>query len=213
MSRNKTRPKAARTRTASIDLLILCISAAEVEEVRNARTYVMTEARTTFLANPNRMHGGYARIANVFLENSSADVVGIIHADTHLRSGDLAILAENATSGGGRITGIVGRSLDQEIVWGCHGGGEVSTLDSCAVFIPRIMVPDLRFDAELFDDFHCCVEDLCLQAAAIGLSTYVPVVGAQHTGSSISSPEWLERYHYYRALLAEKWSHVIFATT
>lgn len=172
------------------------------------------EAVLQLSANPNKVLGGYACVANAFLDSVSphTDVCGVVHADTRFDAGALSIFAASALEGEGRIVGLVGRSGSGEYVWAKCGGGQVSTLDCCSVFFPS--KTGLRFDGETFDDFHCVVEDLCLQGREIGLHSFVPAAQADHLGT-VADPnsEWQRSYRRYRYALSRKWQHVNFQTT
>ena len=81
--------------------------------------------------------------------------------------------------------GMVGRSWDGNYVW-CHdvdGPTAVCTLDSCFL----VTRTDLRlwFDAGRFDEFHCFVEDYCLQCHHAGLGVWVVPVPVESRGSHV----------------------------
>ena len=201
--------------SAETAVLVLGRDAAELVGFVNRSPEAAMDAAITLLSNPGKRLGGYAAVANAFLDRSqNFPVAAIVHADTAFGPGAIAALAAAARSES-QLTGIVGRSMDpvRPYVWGRDGGGEVSTLDSCAVFIPTAL--SLRFDGSTFDDFHCCVEDLCLQAADRGIRSFVPTADADHIGATdaASRPSWMASYHRYRARLGRKWSHLTFATT
>ena len=191
-------------------VLVLGKSQQELDEFCERNPHAADEARLSLVANPNKKLGGYATVANTFLDAVTEDVVGVVHADTTFGVGVLRSMLREALCDGGRLTGMVGRSFDG-FVWGKDGGGEVSTLDSCAVAMPRSL--GLRFDGEHFDDFHCCVEDLCLQARKLGVKTYVPPLYADHIGFIDRAPDWMANYWNYRRVLAEKWKGIRFITT
>ena len=132
---------------------------------------------------------------------TSAEVFGLVHADTVFRTGALEAFCAEATKG--HVCGIVGRSVGGEYRW-CHNNpGEVCTLDSCGVFFPTLS--GLRFDANRFDSFHCYVEDLCMQARQIGMKVTVPHAAASHVPNFPSS-EWSAQYAFYRNRLVQKWA-------
>lgn len=169
----------------------------------------------TIIANPGGIFGGLGQIGNRFLTTSRADVVAVVHADTVFGAGTVAMLATVAIERGA-LTGLVGRGLDGAFVW-CRDHSEpkrVSTLDGCSVFVPRGLKPELRFDAELFDSFHCCVEDLCLTAQyQQGLDVLVPPGVGDHLGSSWPKDAWMAEYLRYRTKLDKKWPGCVFRTT
>ena len=191
-------------------VLVLGKSEQELSEFRARNPHAPDEARLELVANPNKVLGGYAAVANAFLDTATEDVVGVIHADTTFGIGVLRSMLREALCDGGRLTGMVGRSFDG-FVWGKDGGGAVSTLDSCAIAMPSSL--GLRFDGENFDDFHCCVEDLCLQALKRGMETYVPPLYAEHIGFIERGDDWMPNYWHYRRILAEKWKDTRFVTT
>ena len=163
------------------------------------------------LANDSARFGGLGAIGNSVIERSRCDVVGIVHADTVLGAGILESL-RNASSRGA-VTGIVGALTSSGNVW-CRDiqtETSVSTLDSCAVFMPRTL--GLRFDAGAFDSFHCCVEDLCLQAHQRSTPVLVVPGPADHLGTNWGKPDWMSEYWAYRAKLSQKWAGVEFRTT
>lgn len=205
-------------RAPTMAVLVLGKNDEELAAFRAKSPRVELEARLVFVANPGKRLGGYAAIANPFLDTCSEDVVGVVHADTSFADGALRVFAHSALDAGGRVVGIVGRAHPrghatdrlESYVW-CHaGGGSVSTLDSCSVFMPRAM--KLRFDGETFDDFHCVVEDLCLQADARGIASFVPAAVASHVGSG-GAGDWRSDYRKYRARLGAKWRGRKFYTT
>lgn len=163
------------------------------------------------LANPGAHFGGMGAIGNHALDESRCDVVGMVHADTSFGCGALETFTLAAMKFG--VSGIVGRSMDGNYVWSKETptATEVSTLDSCAVFIDRATAT--RFDTKTFDGFHCCVEDFCLAAGKRGLSVYVPPAKADHIGATYLNIPWQADYRKYRALLDAKWSAVPFLTT
>lgn len=193
---------------SSLAVLVLGQSETELADFVRRSPTAKEEANLVLFSNPRRKFGGYATIANGFISERQEDVVGIVHADTGFGAGALRTFAENALLG--RLVGIVGRAASGPYVWGRDGGGEVSTLDSCSVFFPRAL--GLRFDGVLFDDFHCVVEDLCLQARSRGIGSFVPATDASHAGSN-QSPGWLSNYQRYRQRLEKKWKGVRFLTT
>jgi len=169
---------------------------------------------------PNTENRSSAEIGNWFLENAKTTVVGVVHADTLFEDGALSDFTQTALEG--KVCGIVGRDPGKGNRW-CHNfqeipglvrsllPGKVSTLDSNSVFLRKDL--NLRFDEKTFDNFHCYVEDLCLQAQHQGIEVVVPVANAYHTGVSTLDPAWQKQYGKYRALLGEKWKGTKFETT
>ncbi len=167
------------------------------------------------LANPQGCFGGLGRIGNAALTGARGDVVGLVHADTSFGPGTLGALAETALRERA-LTGIVGATVTGERVWGRDVSRPVlvSTLDSCCVFVPRAHAPHLCFDENRFDGFHCCVEDLCLQAASRHALSVLVVPGeADHLGSSWNDAQWKSDWARYRQRLDEKWRDATFSTT
>lgn len=201
-------PQADPISPSDLALLVLGKSDAEIGDFLKASPYVAEQCRLVPIANPGAKLGGYAAVANPFVDEASESVVGVVHADTRFGLKAIPLLGGYAKAG--YVTGLVGRSRSA-YVWGKHGGGLVSTLDSCSVFFPTST--GLRFDGKTFDDFHCLVEDLCLQARAQGLSSFVPHVNAEHIGYIDRPQDWIPNYRVYRAKLNEKWKGVPFWTT
>jgi hypothetical protein len=178
------------------------------------------------VANPGRRFGGLGAIANRYFRAFQSDVVGIVHGDTYFPPGALTEFAEEAEKYFA-LTGLVGRRLDGYYLWAkdthaidpflntrieaLPGNREVSTLDGCAVFFPKRL--DLRFDADTFDSFHLCVEDLCLQAASRKIVSLVPhVPGCEHRSGEQKAP-WLAAHALYYGKLVTKWDGKTFRTT
>jgi hypothetical protein len=151
-----------------------------------------------------------ATIGNRFLDSAKwAAVIGLCHADTSFGPGAIESFA--GTAHAGAIAGIVGIDSDRVYRWSKDNPGQVSTLDSCAVFLRRDL--GLRFDETVFDGMHCHVEDLCLQASRAGIPVIVPPAEADHVGARTLIAEWQSDYRLYRDKLSEKWAGVEFETT
>lgn len=158
--------------------------------------------------NREMRYGGQGIIGNRYLDSCRSDVLGLVHADTEFGPESLRIFAKQAAEN--TLAGIVGRSLEGAYIWSKQGG-KVSTLDGCSVFLrPNL---GLRFDPVIFDGFHLCVEDLCLQAVARDIQVIVPVANASHIGLSTFEPHWQKQYRVYQARFKEKWQGVRYATT
>ena len=102
--------------------------------------------------------------------------------------------------------GIVGRAWEGDYVW-CHELGSpapVCTLDSCFV-LTRTDLP-LTFDEKRFDQFHCFVEDYCLQCHAESLGVWVVPAAATHASATYTKlgSRW-GGYDRYRKRLDRKW--------
>jgi len=80
----------------------------------------------------------------------------------------------------------------------------VCTLDSCFVLTRTDL--GLAFDATRFDQFHCFVEDYCLQCHAEGRGVWVVPVAAWHAGATYTElgSRW-GGYDRYRKQLDKKW--------
>lgn len=158
---------------------------------------------------------GLGKLANLALrkaKEAGAHVFGVCHADCTFGPGALGAFRLAALEGS--IAGIVGRDNKGDYHWANGQGvgpGEVSTLDGCSCFFR--VDSGLRFDEATFDSHHCCVEDLCLQAAARGIKSIVPAADASHRGESTSRPEWQKAYWHYRGKLDRKWDGFVFRTT
>lgn len=165
--------------------------------------------------NKTGVFGGYGKIGNHWIDRISGDVFGIVHADTILGEGMCPTLVKTAMRG--VIAGIVGKADDKSEVWSNSIDQQklVSTLDSCSMFVAigTIKQNNLRFDDRIFDSFHCCVEDFCLQASSKGIPIVVPQGEANHLGERTKNPDWQKEYKKYRELLGDKWKKRKFVTT
>lgn len=186
--------------------------------------HAATEAKMHLLSNPGMKHGGFARIANQFIDEATTGVVGMLHADTTFAPGAIREFCRVASQG--HIVGMVGREgkSPYRYLWSYLApgdvpddplkgiGGEVSTLDACSIFMPR--KPELRFDGATFDGFHCVVEDLCIHARhRLGMKIVVPVgVVADHLADSNRNQKWMNDWFSYRSKLVEKWRGIDFHT-
>jgi hypothetical protein len=191
----------------SLALMVIGKSDEEIEAFKAGSPHVEQEARVVYVSNPGRRHGATAAIANPFIEAATEDVVAIVHADTAFAPGALGVFSAAAVDHN-CLTGIVGRVeyVDGDpgmgYTWCTGAGGVVSTLDSCSVFMRRSL--GLRFDGATFDDFHCVVEDLCLQARALGVRAYVPPAAASHVGTATEAT-WNDSFWRYRQKLLDKY--------
>jgi hypothetical protein len=166
------------------------------------------------IANPGARFGGLGSIGNreLYLPGR-CDVVGIVHADVEFGAGMIEALATAAVDRRA-LTGIVGATR-QGNVW-CYQVVEpvpVDTLDCCSVFIPLAPARGLVFDVQNFDGFHCCVEDLSLQAPSRGLQVLVVPGVAKHAGQLWYESSWRKEWLEYRVRLQAKWASVPFFTT
>lgn len=194
-------------------IVVLSGSDAELSLFDPKPLYAATEI--IVVRNDDKRYGGYGEVGNRILDRTDADVVGIVHADATFGSAkSVRTFIDHARES---VTGLVGRALDGRYVWSKDilAVESVSTLDSCSLFFPTKLA--VRFDTITFDDFHLCVEDFCLQAAAHGLGIRVPPANANHRGYRAYAPDlqapWMEKYWMYHARFREKWRAVPFAIT
>lgn len=191
----------------TVAIMVIGKSDEEIDEFKKNSPQVEQEARMVYISNPGRRYGATAVIANPFLESATEDVVAVVHADTSFAPGAIGVFAQTAIDND-CLTGIVGRAkahpgaADMGYTWCTSAGGYVSTLDSCSVFFRRSL--GLRFDGRTFDDFHCVVEDLCLQARLRGIRSLVPKAEAGHIGTA-TEPTWNDNFWRYRKRLLDKY--------
>ena len=201
------------------DLTLLVVGSDEQNMRRFDPTYC-NAAETHLVINYNGI--GLGRLGNWYLRGSGhlgGGIFGICHADSYFGPGMLDTLCEVASAGA--VCGIVGFSskpaalaeVHHGYVWSWINPQAVDTLDSASCFFP--VSSGLSFDTELFDGFHCHVEDLCLQAHAKGMDVLVPPGDATHGGGPFQdwADQWHQDYRVYKAKLREKWKHVEFGTT
>ncbi len=198
----------------SVAVLVLGKSGEELSRFRARNPHIeANDTRFVYVANPGKIHGGMGQIGNRFIDEATEDIVSLIHADTTFGPGAIEKFAEAAAKGA--VVGMVGCTR-KEVLWSRGPGGKVITLDCCSVFMPRRV--DLRFDDVTFDDFHCCVEDLCMTARQLGLEIEVPgEIEAHHSGGMVYDHQlslgWLQNHGAYRKALTEKWlGHEVFTT-
>lgn len=191
----------------TVAIMVIGKSEEEIEWFKQNSPRANEEARMVYVANPGRRYGATAVIANPFLETATEDVVAVVHADTSFAPGAIGVFAQVAIDND-CLTGIVGRAkahpgaANMGYTWCTSDGGYVSTLDSCSVFFRRNL--GLRFDGRTFDDFHCVVEDLCLQARLRGIRSFVPKAEAGHIGTA-TEPTWNHNFWRYRKCLLDKY--------
>lgn len=197
--------------TATLALCVLAKSQDELADFLRAHeaSGALREANELgLIVNDGARYGGLGTVGNRWLGFARSTVVAIVHADTVFEPGALTVFRD-AAERHHALTGIVGRRPGRN-VW-CHSvvapyanGVEVFTLDGCSVFVPSVL-RSIRFDDVTFDNFHCCVEDLCLQARAMGHRSIVPRTTASHRGMINRPNDWLDRYWVYRRQLDIKW--------
>jgi hypothetical protein len=151
-----------------------------------------------------------ASIGNRYLNHMRTGVLGLVHADCVFGPGAIEVFERTASEE--KVCGIVGVTEQGAYQWAgrIHAPAPVLTMDSCSVFFRKDL--GLRFDEELFDSFHCHVEDLCMQAHAKGIPVVVPNCDAGHTGVSYNNGPWRAQYQIYRDRLTTKWGRPIMTT-
>jgi hypothetical protein len=159
----------------------------------------------------NAVTTNIASLYNVLLAVAGPDVVALLHPDIAFDANfvedvyrTVATLERRGQSWG--ALGIVGRSWTGEYVW-CHEVEEpvrVCSLDSCSLITRRSL--GIRFDQKRFDEFHCYVEDYCLESQAHGHDVFVLPAHARHGSAtkSVKGSQW-GKYKRYRRRLGWKW--------
>lgn len=157
----------------------------------------------------NSVSTNIAQIYNTLLSIDGPDITAFMHPDVTFGSDfarevqdSISLLQERRWG----ALGIVGRSDGGDYVWGSGVDvpTEVSTLDSCCL-ITRASF-GIRFDSSRFDEFHCFVEDYCLQVRNAGLEVLVLPIDVQHHSATLShrGKAW-GAYRRYRKRLDRKW--------
>lgn len=192
--------------------MTLVVLGASKKDLRSAVSgYYLSVDELIMIANPDSRWGGYGTIANRCLDQMLGDVLGFIHADTALSQEVCDNLEKAALEGA--IAGVVGPKQIGNI-WSREIDipTQVLTLDSCAWFVSRQTIQkfNLRFDVEMFDSFHCCVEDFCLQGSTQGVPILVVPGWALHPFPlDKDTKHWEPTIHkFYKDRLAEKWKYV-----
>lgn len=159
----------------------------------------------------NRLTTNLASLYNILLRIDGPALRAFVHPDVSFgpdlvdRLTSAVAELEAAAARWGAI-GIVGRAWEGDYVW-CHeleAPAPVCTLDSCFLLTRTDL--GLGFDAERFDQFHCFVEDYCLQCHAEGLGVWVVPATATHASATYSrlGSRW-GGYDRYRRRLDRKW--------
>ncbi len=168
--------------------------------------------RLLLLNEGNGLTTNLASLYNVLLRIDGPPLKAFVHPDvsfdpdfvTRLAAGIEAI--EEAGGHWGAI-GIVGRAWEGgDYVW-CYEIDEprpVCTLDCCFMLTRTAL--GLEFDAKRFDQFHCFVEDYCLQCHAAEYGVWVVPAVATHANATFSrlGARW-GGYDGYRKRLDRKW--------
>ena len=168
--------------------------------------------QTLLLSNAdNALTTNLASLYNVLLRLDGPVRRAFVHPDVSFDSDLVARLSaaiddlEAAGAPWGAI-GIVGRSWEGAYVWGheIDAPRPVCTLDSCFVLTRTDL--GLAFDATRFDQFHCFVEDYCLQCHAEGRGVWVVPAAAWHASATYNElgSRW-GGYDRYRKQLDKKW--------
>lgn len=196
-------------------IVVLSASPAELSMLDIQPLYAASEV--IIVQNDNKRYGGLGTVANRVLDRCDANVFGIVHADTTFGSkADVSVFLNAAQK---HVTGLVGRAPlpDGKYIWSkdITTQHEVSTLDSCSLFFPTSS--GIRFDTSTFDDFHMCVEDVCLLGRSKGLSVVVPPAKANHRGTRAYHPvdkhSWYQSYWMYYRRFKAKWAALPTVTT
>jgi hypothetical protein len=165
-------------------------------------------------------HTALSKFYNKVIDSAQHDLILFCHPDVEFSPWGLSALLRtfHDVSDCGAL-GLVGISLQGLVTWSDRRRcpREVSTLDSCMVMIDRRQ--GLRFDEDVFNTFHCVVEDYCLQAQSCGRKSYVaPGVSLAHFGSTtFQSPArtegWVKECKHFLSRLESKWPGIPFCTT
>lgn len=162
-------------------------------------------------AKGNRFGKRIAAFFNFILTLDGPDLVLFAHPDVNFGPDFTPRIRETVQSFVQAGTpwgamGIVGRTWKGDYRWGrdSEKAEEVCTLDCCAVVLSRSS--RLRFDTLLFNEFHCYVEDICMQAHAAGRKVCVIPAQADHNSATMRAigAQW-GRYRLYRRILQLKW--------
>ena len=102
--------------------------------------------------------------------------------------------------------GIVGRAWEGEYVWGHETDAPQPGLHARQLLRAHADRPRARVRRERFDQFHCFVEDYCLQCHAAGRGVWVVPVAAWHASATYNElgSRW-GGYDRYRKQLDKKW--------
>lgn len=150
-----------------------------------------------------------AIIYNEVLDETKERFVCFVHADVSCH-GLLNAINKTIIERPNHLLGIVG------VKNGYHWSKpnqlyDVMTLDSCCVVVDKEM--GLRFDDKTFDEYHCYVEDICMQAGKVS-TMYINTENNEgdffahhgHTWNKLGG-SW-GNYNKYRKLLSDKWGNI-----
>jgi hypothetical protein len=185
------------------------------------RTLAHQDVECEFLLEDNRdNHTALARYYNQVIDSAQNDLILFCHPDVEFSPWGLSAMIKTFNEVGDcGALGLVGMSLQRLGIFGDRRRlpREVSTLDACLLMIDRRQ--GFRFDEEIFNSFHCVVEDYCLQVQGQGLKTYVaPGVTVGHFSSTTlenrrRTEGWINECFHYISRLESKWPGVPFCTT
>jgi len=159
----------------------------------------------------NKVTNNIASLYNMFLRLEGPDLCAFLHPDVSFEKtffDDIFLTLNhlNHLNIPWGAIGIVGRTWDGSYVW-CHDVDEptpVCTLDCCSLITARSK--GLMFDYKRFNEFHCYVEDYCLQCHSKNLGVFVFPTSAHHGSATkkVRGSAW-GRYAFYWWLLKFKW--------
>jgi hypothetical protein len=160
-----------------------------------------------------------AIVYNRIIDRSENDLIAYIHSDVTCKGLPEAIVKTMMAFGNWGALGAVGATKGKDgengIQWGRKGMSyPVVTLDSCLLVIDRRQ--GVRFNAEVFDSFHCVIEEYCMQIQQKGLDVRTILIDgyegvATHIGDNdffshhsntvrILGGDWGNYSEYYRKL-------------
>lgn len=87
---DRSRPEPSRA------VLVLGKNTQELNDFSARNPHAASEVRLDLVANPNKKLGGHAAAANAFLDASTEEVVGVVHADTTFGVGVLRSMCQEA---------------------------------------------------------------------------------------------------------------------
>lgn len=174
---------------------------------------IVSPVDTLLLNNTgNLVTNNIASIYNMLLKLEGPEYLALLHPDISFKEhffADVMTAIETLSRSGKKwgALGIVGRSWEGDYLW-CHHVSEptpVCTLDSCSLIISRSN--GLSFDDKRFNEFHCYVEDYCLQCHDKGLGVFVVPTVARHGSATknVRGSAWGKYRRYYWTLRLKWW--------
>ena len=186
---------------------------AEANVMRSLDGLVRSTPVTAFLLDneSNTLGRQTARLYNLLLRLDGPRYRIFCHADVTFPpdfaervSTAIQALADDGRPWG--ALGVVGRAWDGAYTWSheVQEPAAVCSLDSCCLVVD--VSQGLTFDDKTFDEFHCYVEDYCLQCHSQELGVYVVPAEFTHHGVSYAQlgSRWGD-YSKYRRRLDRKW--------